>query len=142
MLYFLTSADNSTSKHDDLNNGQKSSQTFSRINLIATTPKGFALLTLGMVVGVLVIALLSFALGYDAGKSSASHNRDLATAPRIPVEIPPISTEPNDKNAPKSTVPDVVLRSHQPPPPEEEPTAAVRPAKIGEGTPVDRRPSQ
>ncbi len=86
MLYFLTSHNNPELKQKD---GQESNQTFSRINLIATTPKGFAILVLGG----LAISLLTFMLGFVSGKwaaaSGTKSNLENASISNMPHQFPP-----------------------------------------------------
>lgn len=86
MLYFLTSHNNPEFQQKD---GQESNQTFSKINLIATTPKGFALLVLGG----LAISLLTFMLGFISGKwvasSATKSNLENASISNMPHQFPP-----------------------------------------------------
>lgn len=92
MLYFLTSNNDPDSQQQD---GQESNQIFSRINLIATTPKGFALLVLSG----LAISLLMFMLGFVSGKWT------VAPTPKIELAEAPIATGVNQPDKPKPTVP-------------------------------------
>ncbi len=61
MIYFLTHTQKSQQ-----DSGQEVSETFSRANLIATTPKGVALLILGVVALASITFLFGFTSGYGA----------------------------------------------------------------------------
>lgn len=97
MLYFLTSNNDPDSQQKD---GQEFNQTFSRINLIATTPKGFSLLVLGG----LAISLLTFMLGFVSGKWTVAPN------PKIELAEAPIATGVNQPDKHKPTVPEAEWR--------------------------------
>lgn len=104
MLYFLTSHNNPEFQQKD---GQESSQTFSKINLIATTPKGFALLVLGG----LTISLLTFMFGFVSGKWAAASeiksNLENASISNMPRQFPPAgpTLPPTLPAVPYSTAP-------------------------------------
>jgi hypothetical protein len=143
MLYFLTSRNNPEFQQKD---GPESNQTFSRINLIATTPKGFAILALGG----LALALLTFALGFASGKwAAASETKSkLADAPisNMPRQFPPA---PPGSPTPPPTLPPTYtppgnLPPPYPPPDTPEPSASAIPPVIpdnsNEPVPIPARP--
>lgn len=136
MLYFLTSNNDPDSQQKD---GQESNQIFSRINLIATTPKGFALLVLG----VLATSLFTFVLGFASGKWAATSETkselagtSISNMPRQFPPPPPDASIPSDKPSdtePPSTAPSgsprpVLSSDGVPLPPVKPPSSEVRPA--------------
>lgn len=92
MIYFLTSNHGQKSQQES---GGGADETFSRVNLIATTPKGVALLVLCVV----ALSLLTFFIGFASGR------QDGIIAGRLTASAAPRWAEPTDGPPPKVAAP-------------------------------------
>lgn len=92
MIYFLTSNHGQKSQQES---GSGADETFSRVNLIATTPKGAALLVLCVV----ALSLLTFFIGF------ASERQDGISAGRLTASAAPRWAEPTDGPPPQHVEP-------------------------------------
>ena len=98
MLYFLTS---NNSAELQQKSGQEFNQTFSKINLIATTPKGFAVLIL---CGA-ALSLLTFFIGFASGWTIATETKNKLAAVTVfdaPADSAGTDTEPPEPVVPPS----------------------------------------